>query len=64
MNDIAHAHPAADHDASLLEGLFQLALTGETDGFEFKQIDNEVYTRLQDTYAAGAADSIRNAFAA
>ena len=40
------------NDASLLEGLFQLAVAGDTDGWEFKKIDNEVYSRLLDSYAA------------
>ena len=59
-----HAHPATDHDASLLEGLFQLAISGDTDGYEFKQIDSEVYSRLLDTYTTGQASRFSNAFAA
>lgn len=39
------------NDASLLEGLFQLAVSGHTDGWEFEQLDAVVYQRLQDTYA-------------
>ena len=64
MTHIDHAHPAVDHDASLLEGLFQLAISGDTDGYEFKQIDSEVYSRLLDTYATGQASCFSNAFAA
>ena len=39
-----------DADSSLLEGLFQLALNGQTQGSEFDLIDHEVYTRLLSTY--------------
>jgi len=38
------------NDASLLEGLFQLVVTGHTDGWEFEQLDAVVYQRLQDAY--------------
>jgi hypothetical protein len=41
-----------DADSSLLEGLFQLALNGQTQGSEFDLIDNEVYARLISTYGA------------
>ncbi|HRF84655.1 MAG: hypothetical protein J0L89_00715 [Xanthomonadales bacterium] len=40
------------NDASLLEGLFQLVVSGHTDGWEFEQLNAEVYQRLQDAYAA------------
>ena len=50
MHNIDHAIPASDHDSSLLEGLYQLAVSGHTDGSDFEQIDSEVYTRLQATY--------------
>ena len=39
------------NDSSLLEGLFQLVFAGHTDGWEFEQLDAEVYQRLQDAYA-------------
>ncbi len=39
------------NDASLLEGLFQLVVTGHTDGWEFEQLNAVVYQRLQDAYA-------------
>ena len=38
------------NDASLLEGLFQLVLTGHTHGWEFGQLDAEVYQRLHEAY--------------
>lgn len=40
----------ADADSSLLEGLFQLAVNGQTQGWEFDQINHEVYARLLSTY--------------
>lgn len=64
MNDIDHSLPATDHDASLLEGLYQLAVSGNTDGWEFEQINSEVYARLQDTYASAEIGSGAQAFAA
>ncbi|WP_442681745.1 hypothetical protein ACSBPQ_08395 [Stenotrophomonas sp. JC08] len=42
---------ASDHDTTLLEGLFQLAVAGETQGWEFDKIDSEVYSRLLQNYA-------------
>ncbi|WP_171966728.1 MULTISPECIES: hypothetical protein [Stenotrophomonas] len=39
-----------DADSSLLEGLFQLALNGQTNGSDFDLIDHEVYTRLLSAY--------------
>lgn len=38
-------------DASLLEGLYQLAVSGHTDGWEFEHLDTEVYERLKNAYA-------------
>lgn len=37
-------------DASLLEGLYQLAVNGHTDGWEFEHLTAEVYERLQHAY--------------
>jgi hypothetical protein len=44
----------ADNDASLLEGLYQLVISGHTDSWEFEQLTNEVYERLLDTYTRAA----------
>jgi len=44
--------PAAA-DSTLLEGLLQLALQGQTDAAMFKQIGEEVSSRLLETYGAG-----------
>jgi hypothetical protein len=38
------------NDASLLEGLYQLVVNGHTDGWEFQQLNSEVYDRLMHTY--------------
>ena len=38
-------------DASLLEGLYQLVVSGHTDGWEFEHLDAEVYGRLKNAYA-------------
>lgn len=51
-NDNTVQIPSSDHDATLLEGLFQLTVAGDTSGWEFKRIDSEVYSRLLDSYAA------------
>lgn len=49
--DNALTSPApGDADSSLLEGLFQLAVNGQTQGWEFDQIDNQVYARLLSAY--------------
>lgn len=39
-----------DSDALLLEALFQLALGGNTQGWEFERINAEVYERLRTAY--------------
>jgi hypothetical protein len=44
--------PPDDHDALLLEGLFQLAVAGDIDSCEFEKIEQEVHARLLATYAA------------
>jgi hypothetical protein len=48
MSDNERIH--SDHDASLLEGLYQLAVSGHTHGWEFDQLNSEVYARLKQTY--------------
>lgn len=49
-----HAPPRAsdDHDALLLEGLFQLAVAGELGSHEFEKIEQEVHARLVAAYSA------------
>ncbi|KLD78336.1 hypothetical protein FZ025_16720 [Xanthomonas hyacinthi] len=46
-----------DHDASLLEGLYQLVVGGHTQGWEFDQLNSEVYDRLKQTYEHAAIGS-------
>jgi hypothetical protein len=48
------ATPGADHDHDLLEGLFQLVVSGHTDSSDYAQLNAEIYERLLDTYAAPA----------
>lgn len=50
MDHVSDVAPAGDADSSLLEGLFQLALNGQTNGSDFDLIDHEVYTRLLSAY--------------
>ena len=38
-------------DFTLLEGLYQLAVTGHTDDWEFGRLNNAVYERLLSAYA-------------
>lgn len=38
-------------DFALLEGLYQLAVTGHTKGWEFERLNNAVYERLLSSYA-------------
>ena len=40
------------NDASLLEGLYQLVVNGQTDTWEFERLNAEVYNRLAATYSA------------
>lgn len=41
---------ARNHDATLLEGLFQLVISGDTRSDEFQQLEASVYERLLSTY--------------
>ncbi|KAF1698142.1 hypothetical protein CSC62_06740 [Pseudoxanthomonas jiangsuensis] len=49
-----HAANDCASDASLLEGLYQLVVSGHTDSWEFEQLTNEVYERLMSTYSVAA----------
>lgn len=40
-------------DFTLLEGLYQLAVTGHTDDWEFERLNNAVYERLLSSYNGG-----------
>lgn len=50
--DASRPPPSDDHDAILLEGLFQLAFSGETRSWEFEKIDEEIHARLLQAYPA------------
>ncbi len=52
---------ASSSDFTLLEGLYQLAVTGHTDDWEFERLNNAVYDRLLSSYAG--ADSVKRAAA-
>lgn len=43
----------ASSDFTLLEGLYQLAVTGHTDDWEFERLNNAVYERLLSSYNSG-----------
>ena len=46
-------------DFTLLEGLYQLAVTGHTNDWEFERLNNAVYERLLSSY--GSMDIKANA---
>ena len=46
-------------DFTLLEGLYQLAVTGHTNDWEFERLNNAVYERLLSSY--GSRDIKTNA---
>ncbi|HZF96835.1 MAG TPA: hypothetical protein VEY92_01085 [Pseudoxanthomonas sp.] len=41
---------AVSSDFTLLEGLYQLAVTGNTDAWEFERLNDAVYERLLSSY--------------
>lgn len=47
-------------DFTLLEGLYQLAVTGHTDDWEFERLNNAVYERLLSSYASLEINSRSN----
>lgn len=53
--DTTQMRSGQDHNSSLLEGLFQLTVNGETSGFEFDRIEREVYARLVGAYQVDEA---------
>lgn len=52
MNQLRTLPIDRHNDTTLLEGLFQLVVSGDTCSSEFRQLDATVYERLQSTYAA------------
>lgn len=51
---------APSSDFTLLEGLYQLAVTGHTDDWEFERLNNAVYERLLSSYASLEINSRSN----
>lgn len=49
--DEALSTASSSSDFTLLEGLYQLAVTGHTDDWEFERLNNAVYERLLSSYA-------------
>ncbi|MBB5737125.1 hypothetical protein FHT09_002897 [Xanthomonas arboricola] len=57
MNNDSAGH-SADSDSSLLEGLFQFAIKGDTHNPDFAQLNDTVYQRLQQAYGAVPTSSV------
>ena len=51
--DDATSSNNSSSDFTLLEGLYQLAVTGHTDDWEFERLNNAVYERLLSSYNSG-----------
>ena len=50
----------AVNDFTLLEGLYELTVSGHTDDWEFERLNNAVYERLLSTYEV-SSDAASNA---
>ncbi|MEO6517977.1 MAG: hypothetical protein ABIO17_03150 [Pseudoxanthomonas sp.] len=48
--DDTTSNTSASSDFTLLEGLYQLAVTGHTNDWEFERLNNAVYERLLSSY--------------
>ncbi|PPU41907.1 hypothetical protein [Xanthomonas arboricola] len=57
MNNDSAAH-STDSDSSLLEGLFQFAIKGDTHNPDFAQLNDTVYQRLQQAYGSVSTSSV------
>ncbi len=59
----ANDHPSdtgsVASDFTLLEGLFQLTVTGHTEDWEFERLNNAVYERLLSNYAQEEIGSVK-----
>lgn len=51
LNDAVNSSVSSS-DFTLLEGLYQLAITGNTNDWEFERLNNAVYERLLSSYTA------------
>jgi len=45
-------------DFTLLEGLYQLTVTGHTQDWEFERLNNAVYERLMSAYSGGETTGV------
>ena len=50
--DEAISNNTTSSDFTLLEGLYQLAVTGHTDDWEFERLNSAVYERLISSYGS------------
>src|SRR5687768_16261191 len=50
FDDVIISNNTTSSDFTLLEGLYQLAVTGHTDDWEFERLNNAVYERLLSSY--------------
>ena len=50
--DDAMSSNSSSSDFTLLEGLYQLAVTGHTNDWEFERLNNAVYERLLSSYSS------------
>jgi hypothetical protein len=50
--DDAISNNTSSGDFTLLEGLYQLAVTGHTNDWEFERLNNAVYERLLSSYGS------------
>ncbi len=53
LPDVSNAN-----DFTLLEGLFQLTVTGHTDAWEFERLNNAVYERLMSAYSGSETSGV------
>lgn len=53
--DDALSSNSSSSDFTLLEGLYQLAVTGHTNDWEFERLNNAVYERLLSSYSSSDA---------
>lgn len=52
FDDVTIDNINSSSDFTLLEGLYQLAVTGHTDDWEFERLNNAVYERLLSSYSS------------
>lgn len=66
FDDVIISNNTTSSDFTLLEGLYQLAVTGHTDDWEFERLNNAVYERLLSSYNVvdiGVLDNTANPLA-